>query len=123
MASKDRIDPAALLFAVVAAGFGPALEPGDWELMNTAVGLLVFIAALCFVSVNRNEELRWQDRLAVVCTLSIVAGVALAWPAQEIAQVDPDAAFMISLTVSFVVLLGVAALYEAQARIPKSTRN
>jgi hypothetical protein len=80
-----RVDPAALLVAVVAVGVGPLFESGEWSFINTAVAGLVLVIILCFVLPTRPTLLKLplRQRLPLAIAQSFatgfVAAIGSAW--------------------------------------------
>lgn len=77
---EKRVDPAALLVAVLAVGVGPLFEDGAWSWSNFAVALLVLAVILCFI-VPARPALRsrgFVERLPIALAQALVAGFVTA---------------------------------------------
>ena len=51
-----KVDPAALLVAVLAVGVSPMLEDGAWGLTNSIVAGVVLVVVLCFTWPRKPEQ-------------------------------------------------------------------
>jgi hypothetical protein len=84
--TRNKVDPAALLLAVVGAAVTPLLTDGSWYAINT---LIAGIALLVIASYSlgpgvpgsySNNLQRW----AVALVIGLITSVAVAWPVQEL---------------------------------------
>lgn len=75
-----RVDPAALLVAVVTVGVGPLFEAGEWSWINALVSGLVLLVILCFVIPGRPGllTLPLTERMPIAFAQSIVIGFVTA---------------------------------------------
>jgi hypothetical protein len=85
-----RVDPAALLLAVIVVGLQPITENGDWEPINTVISAVVLGVALCFLWPPRDTSMR--NIVGFAIGIAFILGVGLAWPVQAIWGADADAA-------------------------------
>lgn len=75
-APEKRVDPAALLVAVLAVGVGPLYEDGAWAWTNTAVAALVLTVILCFIVPARQslQARAWKERVPIALAQALVVG-------------------------------------------------
>jgi membrane associated rhomboid family serine protease len=86
MEQHRRVDPAALLVAVLAVGFNPLMGEGEWGAFSMFPPLVVLVV-LCAFTLTEEPRRSLQTRflcVAVALVIGLIAGVALAGPAQEI---------------------------------------
>jgi hypothetical protein len=104
--THSKVDPAALLVAVLAVGINPWTEAGPWYMINTITALVVGVVVLCFTLPSKEQkeqkELKEQRELKeqtekkeqkddlpskrIVFAQSVVLGfifsVFISWPIQ-----------------------------------------
>ena len=80
---SDKVDPAALLIAVLAAAMGPTLQSGRWGPINTILATVIFVIAFAY-SLWGVHEISFKESIATFASLGLVLSVAVAWPLQEI---------------------------------------
>jgi hypothetical protein len=105
--TANRVDPAALLIAVLAVGVGPMTETGPWEPMNTiiATAVLMIIMPYAFAKQVRSGWLVEGPRLPIVVAIAFVFGVLAAWPIQAIWRTEDDEASYAALGVAGAVVV------------------
>jgi hypothetical protein len=120
MAPK-RVDPAALLIAVLAVGIGPLTEPGSWEPLNTIIAsaTLLIILPYIFAAEARASMLREGPRLPACVATGFIFGVAAAWPIQAKFHTSPDDASYIGLGVAGGIALLLWIVLSVTARYKK----
>jgi hypothetical protein len=118
----QRVDPAALLIAVLAVGIGPLTEAGQWEPLNTIIGsaALLIIVPYIFAAETRQSLLREGPRLPACVATAFICGVTAAWPIQTIFHTSPDDASYISLGIAGGIAL---LLWLALTRIALRRRD
>jgi hypothetical protein len=81
-----KVDPAALLVAVIAVAIEPLLEEGPWHQLNSLVALIV-LAALwpyAITPLRGDAENLSGETIAVGAVVTLIGAVLLAWPLQSI---------------------------------------
>ncbi|MGW1347382.1 hypothetical protein ACWCOV_40460 [Kribbella sp. NPDC002412] len=77
---KTRVDPGALLIAVLAVGVGPLTEAGAWEAVNTGISAIVLVVVWCYLFPY--DGMQPRHLLAFCLVLAFIAAIGLAWPIQ-----------------------------------------
>jgi hypothetical protein len=119
--TANRVDPAALLIAVLAVGVGPLTESGPWEPINTIIGcaVLLIILPYAFAKQVRGTWLTEGPRLPVAVAVAFIVGVSTAWPIQTIWHTTEDKASYLALGVA----AGVALAFWASLTILAQLRH
>jgi len=87
--THSKVDPAALLAAVVAVVIGQLTTPGFWDVTNTYTAAIVGLVVICFTWPRTDDEGRAPtfDRRIVIAQSAVygfILGAALAWPVQSL---------------------------------------
>lgn len=82
-AEREHVDPAALLMGVLAVGIGPLTTEGAWDPVNTAEAAVV-LAVVWAYTFSRGMPTFVPAMAADALVVGFIAGIGLAWPAQEI---------------------------------------
>lgn len=84
--TKGRVDPAALLIAVIAVANTPLTTIGAWDLMNTIVGVVVLVVVCAYTAMGERRHLLESnpERVAVSVVIGLVSAIALAFPLQAL---------------------------------------
>lgn len=90
----DRVDPAALLVAVLVVGIGPVLGDGPWDPVPSILGLIVgaILALLTWPrrvrgrAVASPHDLEKRLLLAQSLVFGFILSTVVAWPVQSIIQ-------------------------------------
>jgi hypothetical protein len=83
----DKVDPAALLLAVLAVSVPPLIAPGAWDPVSTVTALVIGAIVFCFTWPHPPQRYRSADRWMITAqslVFGLLASVALAWPVQSI---------------------------------------
>jgi hypothetical protein len=101
-----KVDPGALLLAVLTAAFAPLTETGPWDKMNTIVAGVVLLLVIAFTW-PRNTLLAGDgtggrtgpsyDNLtlfAQATAYGLVCAIAVAWPVQRILGAPTECPFI-----------------------------
>lgn len=87
----NRVDPAALLLAVLVVSVGPITAAGPWEPIDSGFAILVAVIVGCFTwPRKRDREFRRRHAVAHALTYGFIAVTACAWPIQAVMQPDLD---------------------------------
>ncbi|GAA3403006.1 hypothetical protein ACKAE7_18110 [Pseudarthrobacter sp. NKDBFgelt] len=100
-----KVDPGALLIAVLVVAVTPWTEDGSWEPINTITACVVLFVLLAFAWPA--QRVRWRILVAVGSVFALVSGAALAWPLQDILKLEPDVASYSSLVLGLLITAGV----------------
>jgi hypothetical protein len=99
-----KVDPAALLIAVIAVGVQALNEEGAWEPVNSGISLLVLVLVSCYLWPEPGTRGRYIVGFSV--GVAFILGIGLAWPAQGLLGISPDAATYVGFAAA-VVLVGL----------------
>ena len=79
-----KVDPAALLIAVIAVGIDPILESGPWHPLNTIVAFVVLLTLRAYAigPLKESESRPLEQRASVGAVVGLISSVVLAWPIQ-----------------------------------------
>lgn len=86
-ASDDRVDPAALGLAALAAILVFTIGPGDWDALSLVFGLALTFVVLGYHQPTPGETPTYRvviQRLGFASFLSLAIGLCLAWPLQSL---------------------------------------
>jgi len=75
---EDRVDPAALLLAVLATSAQFTIESGAWGPLNTVIGVIIGLITLCFTWPSKRPLARY--RVGYYLALAFVAAITISWP-------------------------------------------
>jgi hypothetical protein len=95
--SMRKVDPAALLVAVLAVGVSPMMEDGAWGLTNSIVASVVLAVVLCFTLPRKSDEGDALPTKTILFAQSVVIGFIFAigsaafwqWVAEEAHLTEP----------------------------------
>lgn len=110
----NRVDPGALLLAVIVVGLQGLTEAGDWQPMNTIISAVVVAVAACFLWPSRGTRTRYLVGFGIA--MAFVAGVGLAWPIQATFDVPADAATLWGLGAGAALVATVLIVNRATVR-------
>jgi hypothetical protein len=81
---NSKIDPAALLIAIVPVAAGPLLEAGAWDRLNSVVALVVLIVLWAFTLADqqRRQRMSGPECIAVSAVIGLISAIVLAFPIQ-----------------------------------------
>lgn len=79
-----RVDPAALLVAVLAVGVGPLTQDGYWSITNTMVAVTVLVVVVLYGWPTKHQRPTARQMAATSWVIAFLVGQALAWPIQEL---------------------------------------
>lgn len=84
---SDKVDPAALLIAIVAVVGAPLLDSGPWLFLNSVIAavVLVVVYAYAVAGVRRTYHHMFIDRLAISVIIGLITAIMLAFPLQALA--------------------------------------
>lgn len=84
--TTEKVDPAALLVAVLTGATAPLIAIGPWDRMNTVIAIVVLLILIPYTlsSAPRQVLIESGPRLPVSAAIGLVSGVAFAWPIQKI---------------------------------------
>ena len=84
-----KVDPAALLVAVLAVGITPFTEAGPWHPLNTIIAavVLVVVSAFTLTEAPRHSTKGFLPSSAIGLVIGLIIGVGSAWPAQLVMRV------------------------------------
>lgn len=83
---ESRVDPAALGLAAVAAGVSVLSADGDWDLVDTVLGLVLLPVVVAYHQLPFNAGL-WRRRLMKLAFSGVAAQLlilVIGWPVQEL---------------------------------------
>jgi hypothetical protein len=122
-----KVDPAALMIAVIAVGIDPLLEEGHWHQMNTLVALIVLVAIwpYAITPLRGNVSSSPGEARAAGAVVSLIGGVLLAWPLQTflglvyrgVNDIIVECATWGSLGISAIIVFGV--LLRGKVSVPE----
>jgi lincosamide nucleotidyltransferase A/C/D/E len=83
--STEKVDPTALLVAVLTVATAPLIAIGPWDRMNTVIAIVVLLILIPYTlsSAPRRVLIESGPRLPVSAAIGLVSGVAFAWPIQN----------------------------------------
>jgi len=83
----NKVDPAALLIAIVAVVGSPLLDSGPWLFLNSVIAavVLVVVYAYAVAGVRRRYHHMFIDRLAISVIIGLITAIMLAFPLQALA--------------------------------------
>ena len=81
---QARVDPGALLIAVLAVGVGPLTEDGPWSAINTGICLIVLVVVHSYLWPEKQAQqtLGARHLRALSLAAGFIIAVGLAWPIQ-----------------------------------------
>jgi hypothetical protein len=81
----SKVDPAALLLAVLAAATTPLVTEGPWHWLNTVLAAVALVVLLSYwiAADARSSYLTFHRCLAAALPIGLIATVVVAWPLQE----------------------------------------
>lgn len=90
MALNGKVDPAALLIAIIPVAASPLLEAGAWDRLNTVVALVVLIVLWAFTLADkeRRQGMSRPECIAVSAVIGLISAIAVAFPYPGIAGGD-----------------------------------
>lgn len=100
-----KVDPGALLIAVLVIAVTPWAEDGRWEPINTITACVVLAVLRAFAWPA--QRVRWHILVAVGSVYALVSSAALAWPIQDLLKLNPDPAAYLSLVLGLLITAGV----------------
>ena len=83
----DKVDPAALLVAVLAVSITPLIGQGAWGQVPSVCSLVVGIIVFCFTWPHEPQRFKAVDKWIITpqsLVFGLVASVAVAWPIQSV---------------------------------------
>jgi hypothetical protein len=83
----DRVDPAALLIAVLAVSLPSITGPGAWSPLSTVTALVIGVIVYCFTWPHPPQKFTEVDRWIITAqslVFGLIASVAAAWLAQSV---------------------------------------
>jgi hypothetical protein len=83
---NDKVDPAALLIAIIPVAGSPLIEEGAWDKLNTVLAgvVLVVLWAYAVAGERRRQARSVAECVAVGAVIGLVAAVAVAFPTQAL---------------------------------------
>jgi lincosamide nucleotidyltransferase A/C/D/E len=89
--TTEKVDPAALLVAVLTVATAPLIAIGPWDRMNTVIAIVVLLILIPYTlsSAPRQVLIESGPRLPVSAAIGLVSGVAFAWPIQKSSTTSP----------------------------------
>jgi hypothetical protein len=96
-ASDDKVDPAALGLAGLAAILAFTIGPGDWDGLSLVFGLALTFVVLGYHQPTPGGTPTFRvviQRLAFASFLSLAIGLCLAWPLQSLILQPLDPAYL-----------------------------
>ena len=81
---KSKVDPAALLIAIVPVAAGPLLQEGAWHTLNSVIALVVLIVLWAFTLADeqRRQRMSGPECIAVSAVIGLISAIAFAFPIQ-----------------------------------------
>ncbi|MEV6282661.1 hypothetical protein [Kribbella sp. NPDC051770] len=118
--ADQKVDPGALLMAVLTVAAVPLTEEGPWELMNTVVALVVGVLICCYLLPDAGSTRR--HRLAFSVVAGLTTAIFCAWPVQWLiwrsaTDREADYASRIALAIG-VVATGVVWAFVRRRKQP-----
>jgi hypothetical protein len=86
VAINGKVDPAALLIAIIPVAASPLLEAGAWDRLNTVVALVVLIVLWAFTLADkqRRQGMSGPECIAVSAVIGLISAIAVAFPIQAL---------------------------------------
>jgi len=82
----DKVDPAALLVAIISAAATPLVTEGAWDRLNTLIAVVVLCVLWAYAvgGERRHQHRRRSERVALSAVIGLISATALAYPIQAV---------------------------------------
>lgn len=82
----DKVDPAALLLAVLTVSLPSITEPGAWSPLSTVTAVVIGVIVYCFTWPHAPQRFKQVDRWVITAqslVFGVITSVAVSWPVQS----------------------------------------